>query len=378
MNPVLATLADLIRINSVNPNYDGGVPEAKVADYVYGFFADRNITVRKHDVLPGRPNVIATIAGADPDRRVILEAHLDTVSIESMTIDPLDPVIRDGNMYGRGSCDTKGGLAAMMHAVAIVAQSGQQPLCEIVFVATIDEEYSYRGVADFCKTAHGDAAIVAEPTQLAPVIASKGLVRFRIETRGRAAHSAKPELGNNAIEQMAQVISAIRSDNQRLATSPHPLLGPATCNVGVVRGGLQINLVPASCEIELDRRLLPGETVAVVLDHYQFVLNKLSQRDSSIDAVIHRPMLTDVPLETDNRSDVVTVLREVLRDLGHDTTPIGVPFCSDASKLGAIGIPSVILGPGNIDQAHAAVEYIECQQVIDAVEIYRQFITKFQ
>ena len=378
MTTVLDTLADLIRINSVNPNYDGGVAEAEIAQYVFDFFQRRGITTVIREVLPRRPNVIATIAGQNSQRRVVLEAHLDTVSAEAMEISPFDPVKRDGKIYGRGACDTKGGMAAMMHAMAEVCESGDMPPCEIVFAATIDEEYSYRGVVDFCDGLTAHAAIVAEPTLLEPVIASKGLVRFIIETRGRAAHSAKPNLGNNAIEQMAVIIEEIVKDNAFLLKNQHPLLGPATCNIGVIRGGSQINLVPASCQIEIDRRLLPGETPDQVLNQYRSRLSGIASQFPKVDAVLLPPLLTDLPLETPADHAVVQTLCDVLSSLGHSASPVGVPFCSDASKFGAIGIPSVILGPGSIDQAHSSIEYIDTQQVIDAVHIYREFVLRFQ
>ncbi|MGB7343951.1 MAG: M20 family metallopeptidase [Pirellulaceae bacterium] len=374
----LTTLADLIRINSVNPNYEGGVPEAEVANYIAAFFQRHGISCELREVLPGRPNLIATLPGKNRKRRIVLEAHMDTVSFSGMTIDPFDPIVRDGKMYGRGACDTKGGMAAMMCAVAEVAVMDQPPPVDVLFAATIDEEFSYRGVVDLCKALTADAAIVAEPTSLFPVIASKGLVRFIIETRGVAAHSAKPHLGNNAIQQMMHVIAAIQQDNEQLAKHLHPLLGPATCNIGVIRGGIQINLVPANCEIEIDRRILPHETCHEVLAGYQQLLCEVMQKTPAVDAVIHPPLLTDMPLETDRDAAVVETICEVLESLEHLSTPIGVPFCSDASKLGAVGIPSIIFGPGSIDQAHAAIEYIDCQSVVDAVDVYREFILRFQ
>jgi acetylornithine deacetylase len=374
---VLETLADLVRINSVNPNYPGGVSEAAVARYVEAFFARRGIETWRQSVLPDRDNVVARLPGRDPARRIVLEAHMDTVSVAGMTIAPHEPVIRAGRMHGRGCCDTKGGMAAMMHALASLAAERIMPACEVWFAATIDEEFSYRGVVALCEDLRADAAIVAEPTSLRPVIASKGLVRFKIETLGRAAHSAKPHLGVNAIEQMARVIRAIEDDTARLSHTIHPLLGPPTCNVGLIRGGVQINLVPASCEIELDRRMLPGETVPGVLAHYQQLLDSLTREHPGLRAVMHPPMLTDVPLETDLYAAPVCCLRSVLDELQIESTPIGVPFCSDASKFGALGIPSLILGPGSIDQAHAADEFIECDQVTLAAEIYRRLLIRF-
>lgn len=394
---LLELLADLIRINSVNPNYEGGVPEAAMADYVEQYFEQRGIETWRQIVYPNRPNVLARILGRDSSRRIVLEAHMDTVATVGMTIAPWTPEIRDGKMYGRGACDTKGGMAAMMHAMASLVHEGQTPPCDVLFAATIDEEFSYRGVVALCDSLdpgpvdpiiletevparnplQAEAAIIAEPTSLAPVIASKGLVRWKIETLGKAAHSAKPHLGINAIEHMSHLIRAIQEDNRRLAQHVHPLLGAATCNIGVIRGGVQVNFVPDRCEIEIDRRLLPGETREQVLAEYQQLIDNVVAQHPDMNVVMHPPMLSDRPLATDAKSLAVKTLAQVLESLGHPSQPIGVPFCSDASKFGALGIPSMILGPGSIDQAHAAVEFIQCDQVIACAEIYRQFLLQY-
>ena len=397
-NRTIDTLAELVRINSVNPNYDGGVPEQAIADYVQRFFAKRNIETWRQICYPNRPNVIARLPGRDSSRRIVLEAHLDTVSTGGMTGDPFAAEIRAGKLYGRGACDTKGPMAAMMHAVASLASTDFEPAVDVIFAATIDEEFSYRGVVALC---HGldagevdanvlrgesrsgarlraDAAIVAEPTSLRPVISSKGLVRFKIETRGKSAHSSKPHLGINAIDHMAELLVAIRRDTEELAQQSHPLLGPATCNVGVIRGGTQINFVADRCEIEIDRRILPGETHDGVVAHYQQLVDSVADRTAGMQATILPPLLTDLPLDTSPDCQAVQRFQEILPDFELDPTPIGVPFCSDASKFGALGIPSVIFGPGSIDQAHAAVEYIECKQVIVAEEIYRRFLLEFE
>ena len=396
-SPVIETLADLIRINSVNPAYTDGVSESRIAEYVHRFFATRGIECWYQQVYPGRPNVIARVPGRQPDRRIILEAHTDTVSAEGMSIAPFEPRIEGGRIFGRGSCDTKGGLAAMMHAMDRTSR-GRPPICDVVLAAVIDEEYSYRGVVAVCHSlADGpvdpatltgpfppaspigaDAAIVAEPTELQAAIASKGLLRWTIETRGRSAHSSKPHLGINAIEKMARVVAAIESDNGRLDRDPHPLLGPATCSIGVIRGGVQVNSVPQSCEIEIDRRMLPGETGESVLSHYRRLIDDLVQHDPQMDVVMHPPALADLPLETPRGERAVGTMLGILGQNGRNPDPIGVAFCSDASKFGAIGIPSMILGPGSIDQAHAAVEYIDCEQVIEALEVYHRFITEFE
>jgi acetylornithine deacetylase/succinyl-diaminopimelate desuccinylase family protein len=374
MSPVLETLADLVRINSVNSSYEGGPGEGEIAEYVRRFFEQRGIEVWEQEVFPGRPNVLARLPGLDSSRRIVLEAHTDTVSVKGMTIPPFEPVIRDGKMYGRGSCDTKAGLATMMHALASLKEDGITPPCEVLLAAAVDEEYSYRGVVRLCEGLKADAAIVAEPTELRAVIATKGVLRCRIVVHGRSAHSSKPHLGVNAITHMARVIAAIEADNERMASVQHPLVGCGTCNVGVITGGVQVNFVPDRCAIEIDRRLLPGERASDAVAHYRQLLQSLD----GITAEVEEPLLlVDEALDTPADAAVVQTATRVLNDMGLNAAPCGVPFGCDASKLSRAGIPSIVFGPGSIDRAHTADEYIELDQVERAFEFQRRFLLSF-
>jgi len=375
--PVAHILADLVRINSVNSSYEGGPGEREIAAWVKGFFEQRGIEVWEQAVLPHRPNIIARLPGRNAQRRLILEAHTDTVSVKGMSIPPFEPRMEDGKLYGRGSCDTKAGLAAMMHAVASLHEEGIQPPCEVWLAATVDEEFSYRGVARLCEGLTAHAALVAEPTGLRAVIACKGVLRWRIVVRGKAAHSSKSHLGVNAINHMARIVLALEEEHQRLAARAHPLLGPATLNVGVIQGGVQVNFVPDTCAIEIDRRLLPGETVDGVLAHYQGMLDGLRAQHPTLDAFMEPPMLTDEAMETAADAAPAQLAGAVLAEMGLDGTLCGVPFSCDASKLSRQGVPSLIFGPGSIDQAHAAVEFVELAEVERAAEFYRNFILRF-
>ncbi|MEQ1858800.1 MAG: M20 family metallopeptidase [Chthoniobacteraceae bacterium] len=370
---VIPTLAELVRINSVNSSYEGGPGEREIAAWVRRFFEQRGIETWEQEVFPGRPNVIARLPGRDATRRVILEAHTDTVSVQGMTIPPFEPRIENGKMFGRGSCDTKAGLAAMMHAVASLHEEGITPPCEVWLAAVVDEEFSFRGVVKLCEGLTAHAALVAEPTGLRAVAAHKGVLRWRIVVRGKAAHSSKPHLGVNAITHMARVILAIESD----PLPAHPLLGPATCSVGVVRGGVQVNFVPDMCAIEIDRRLLPGERTEAVLAHYQRLLDSLRAQHPTLDAAMEPPTLTDEALETATDSAPAQLASAVLDEMGLDGKLCGVPFACDASKLSRQGIPSIVFGPGSIDRAHTADEYVELDQVGKALEFYRHFILRF-
>lgn len=377
MSPVLQTLADLVRINSINSAYEGGPGEKEVAAYVRRFFEERGMEVWEQEVFPGRNNVIARVPGQNPQRRLVFEAHMDTVSVKGMTIPPFEPSVRDGKLYGRGSVDDKAGLAAMMHAVADIHARGELPPCELWLAAVVDEEYSFRGVVKLCEGLQAVAAVVAEPTEFRCVIASKGVLRWRIKTKGRAAHSSKPHLGVNAITAMARVVLALNEDHARLQAVQHPLLGPATCNVGVIHGGVQVNFVPDEAVIEIDRRLLPGEEVPQVLAHTQALLEALMQQHPDVVAEMEPPMLQDWPFQTNAGEPLVQLARTLLGEMGRNDEVCGVPFGSDASKFSRMGIPTILFGPGSIDQAHAAVEYVECAEVEKALAFYTEVGRRF-
>ncbi len=376
---LLRTLTDLISINSVNPAYPGGPGEALVAEYVAGFFQRNSIPFEIQPVFEGRPNVIGRLEGEPGGHTLIFEAHMDTASEIGMSKPPFQP-LRDGNrMYGRGSCDTKAGLAAMMHALKIVRDSKVQPRAAVYLVAAVDEEHFYRGVVKFLeKGVSADGAIVAEPTNLVIVVASKGVLRWRIRTRGHAAHSSKPHLGTNAVSKMAKLIGFM---DERLPAifekQKHPLLGSPTINVGVIQGGLQVNQVPDSCTIEVDRRLLPGETKESAYGEIDRLIAELREADCEMDVKMEPPMVEDYPLETSPSERIVQTVSKASQEVAGCASLEGVPYGSDASKLARAGIPSVIFGPGSIDRAHGADEFVELDQVRLAAEIYTQTILEF-
>jgi acetylornithine deacetylase len=340
-------------------------------NYLHEYFRSNSIETWQQEAFPGRPNLIARLPGQDSSRRLVFEAHTDTVSVGNMTIPPFDPVISEGRLYGRGSCDTKAGLAAMAYAATSLKSAGIVPPCEVWVVAAADEEYSFGGVRRLLAGLQATAAVVSEPTQMRVAIASKGVLRWRIQCRGKAAHSSKPQNGINAITNMARVILALEEDGARLQSTSHPLLGNATLNVGIIEGGRQVNVVPDLCTIDLDRRLLPGEKIPQVLAHYRSLL------DPGLDAHFETPMLEDEALETSCETDLVQRALRVSQELGMNPAPLGVPFGTDASKFSRAGIPSIICGPGSIDLAHGAIEFVEISQVEQAVEFYRRLMLAF-
>jgi acetylornithine deacetylase len=379
-------LAQLVALNSVNPAY-GGPGEAAVAGFVREQLSAAGIEFVTQSVELGRENVIGVLPGRDRSRRVVLEAHMDTVGVEGMTVAPFEPTIRDGRLYGRGSCDTKGGLAAMLAAVLDLAARSEPPACDVWLAAVVDEEHAYRGVlalVDGLAAAGGTtaAAIVAEPTSLRIVSATKGVLRFRIHLAGKAAHSSKPWLGTNAISAAANAVQALdRLHGELTAGQAHPLLGPATGSIGLIRGGVQVNIVAEACELDVDRRLLPGEDPEAVLAEYRRVVQAtVTARGVTARGVTAslKTLLLDETLETPLDADVVTTAAAVSCQLGLPSDAIGVPYGSDASKLSRrAGVPSIVFGPGSIDQAHAADESVPLHEVATAADFYREFLLRF-
>ena len=380
MTEVIDTLAELVRINSVNPEW-AGPGEAELAKWVRRFFERAGIEVWEEETIPGRKNVMARIPGTDSNRRILLEAHMDTVSVTNMDFDPFEPVVESDRMLGRGSCDVKGGLAAMMHAVVAVKETGEIPPCEIIFAAVVDEEHAFRGVLKLIeflrKGSLPEAAVVAEPTELRTVRANKGVLRWNVTTRGKSVHSSNPNLGKSAISDMARVILALEEHFSELEKETHPLVGTKTGSIGVIEGGAQVNLVPDRCQIKIDRRLLPGETAQEALAQCEEALKNLRAKHPQIEVEMEPPFLTDEAMETPADARVVETASRILRSMGLEGQSTGVSFGCDCTKLSRAGIPGIIFGPGSIERAHTSNEFVEINQVQKALEFYRRFLLEF-
>ena len=379
-NEVLATLQEVVAIESVNPGLPGGQRgESAMVEYISDFLRTAGMACKTREVLPGRSNLIGTLEGLNRQRVLLFECHLDTASVGVMTIPPFEPHIRDGLLYGRGSCDTKAGGVAMIHAMKRLKESGQKPPCTIRFAGAVDEEYLFRGALNLAATVNSEAVVVAEPTDLAVIRAHKGLARFRIRVKGVAAHSSKPHLGVNAIVKMARLITDIeREILPSLQQEDHPLTGGPTLNIGVIQGGDQVNFVPHECVVEVDRRTIPGETPPETLAAFQEVLARARAADPELKVSLEEPYLVDSAMETPEDSPVVQVASEAARAVLGNSTIAGVPYGTDASKFTVVGTPAIVLGPGSIDQAHGAVEWVECEQVLQATEIYQSMMMNFE
>jgi succinyl-diaminopimelate desuccinylase len=367
-------LCDLIALPSVNPAFlparDPCGGEQAVAEFLAARATRAQLDVEFQPVQPKRNNLLIRLSPSGRVRhRLLLAPHLDTVGGEAGDATLFAPRRRHGRLHGRGACDTKASVAVMFEALCHLARGGARPVhTEIVFVGLVDEECGQAGSRTLvAQRFKADLAIVGEPTRLKVVTAHKGVLWFQLQTRGKAAHGARPELGRNAVYTMAQVVNTLRARYiPRLQRRRHDLLGTATLNVGSIRGGQQPNIVPAECQITVDRRTLPGETDREVLREIRELLR---QRGLTVAMRRDRPLACR-PLETDPELPWIRQLLAVARQ----QAPAGVDYFSDAGVLAAGGIPSVVFGPGDIAQAHTADEWIDLAQLERGRELLLQFL----
>ena len=363
-------LRELIALPSVNPAFlPAGDPlagEQRVADFL-AFTADRvGLEIEFQEVLPGRSNLLARLTPVGKvSRRVVLAPHMDTVG---GTAEQFTPVTKNGRLYGRGACDTKGSVAAMLSAVMNIAQNKQRPAeTEIVFAALVDEENGQTGSRKLAASGFkADLAIVGEPTRLQVVTTHKGDLWLRLETHGRSAHGSVPHLGRNAVHTAARVVDLLETTYAaQLRARTHPLLGHGTINVGAIRGGVQANIVPDECSVIVDRRTLPGENEASVRRELAALF-----RRHQLDVTIHDTK--GAPCNATETDPGLPLVRQFLKCAGRRRS-IGVAFFCDAAPLSAAGIPSIVFGPGDLAQAHTADEWM----ALDSLERGTAVLTRF-
>ena len=383
---VVDILEKLVSLPSVNP-MGGTVDQAicyegRVSDWLVKFFQSIGAEYERIEVSPGRDNIIARYDSPGAEFTILMDAHQDTVPVEGMTIDPFTPKIADGRLWGRGACDVKGGMAAMLFAFRRLIQEQPAGAANVVLSCTCDEEATIIGISDlvtYWTTAKGkskllesppDVAIIAEPTELDVVVAHRGVTRFKIRTKGRACHSSDPTQGVNAIYRMAKLVSGLQeyADGLAVTVKAHPLCGSASLSVGKISGGTSVNIVPDECVIEIDRRITPGEDASgIVIGIREFLAARLDFDFEFDKPWIECPALTDA-----NNTDLANSVLQHIAVVDGPHAAVGVPYGTHASPTCAAGVPSIVFGPGSIQQAHTKDEYIDIGQLEKAAEVYFQ------
>jgi acetylornithine deacetylase len=377
---IIALLERLVATPSVNPVL---VPGARGEGAIAGILADAcravDLDVSIEDAVPGRPNVVAVLRGREPrrGRSLMLNGHTDTVGAAGMK-DPFSPVRRGDRLYGRGACDMKGSLAAMVGAVAAFRDAGIVPRGDVILALVVDEEYLSAGTDAVVRAGpKPDAAIVTEPTGLRPALAHKGFVWARLRTEGRAAHGSDHASGVDAIAHMGRVLAGIeRLEREVLPRAAHSLLGRPSVHASLIEGGEGLSTYPAACRLDLERRTLPAETAGDVERELAHLLDGLRTADpafrASLEIIGSRP-----GLEVARDAAIVRALRGACRRVtGGDPVDIGVPYWCDAAILAQHGIPTVVFGPAG-EGMHAATEYVDLSSVVACAQILAETIAAF-
>lgn len=363
-------LAQMVSFDTVNTNFGGKAGgEAALTIHLEKLAQAWGLRTRRCGVGRDRNNfnLLVTCEQDSAKEWLLFESHLDTVGVEGMSIEPFAGKIEGGRIYSRGACDTKGTGAAALWALRGYARSAARPR-NVGLLFALDEEVYMTGARAFAKDGLPQllpqlrGIIVGEPTMLRPIVAHNGVMRWKTITRGVAAHSADPSKGRSAIAAMIKVIDALETRFVPLATRTHPLTGRAAASINMIRGGTAVNIIPALCEIECDRRTAPGETADQILRERDAALAGLAVEHDSLNVV--------PPLGEELSRDFHAWLAPILARHGIDPAPTGAPYVTDASYYAAAGAPTIVLGPGGFAQAHTKDEWLALDQLALAVKVY--------
>jgi acetylornithine deacetylase/succinyl-diaminopimelate desuccinylase family protein len=362
-------LAEIVRIPSINPTGT----EAEVAQFIYEWSRKNGLEATLDEKLPRRPNVYVTLRGSKTKPRLLFNGHLDVVPVGAgWKHDPFGAEIEGDRLYGRGASDMKAGLASALVAAKAIADSGVELNGELVIDGVIDEEGPGRGTVQALKRGiTAEYGIVCEPTKLQIVTASKGAVDFELTITGRAAHSSVPEEGLNAIYKTKNVIGEIQRYSRTLSRKSHKLLGHPTISVDTIQGGVSTWIVPESCKIVVDRRTLPGETVAAVSAEIEALVKKMKKDDPEL-VIGLKYVQRDTSSEISADEEIVRVFQQECGQVLHKRVGVsGLTGTTDARfMINDYKIPTVIFGPGDLSKAHKPDEYVSLSEVQRAAKVY--------
>ena len=344
-------VCQLVRIESVNPDLvPGGSGEKAIASFVASWLSDAGLEVTMVEAVSGRPSVVGVLRGSGGGRSLMLNAHMDTVGAGGMA-DAFTPVVRKGRVYGRGACDMKGSLAAIMLAARAARELKLKG--DLIVCAVADEEVASIGTSAVLEEFHADAGIVTEPTELRLCLAHKGFVWLEVETKGVAVHGSRADIGVDAIAAMGPVLTAVKELSDRLLAGPrHPLLGTGSIHASLIEGGQEWSTYPARCVLKIERRTIPGEDVSSEIPGAQIVLER-------------------APSEVTAGHPLARAVSEA----AGSPEEIGVAYWMDMALMNAAGIPTVCYGPSG-EGEHADVEWVDLASVERCVDVYIEVATR--
>jgi acetylornithine deacetylase/succinyl-diaminopimelate desuccinylase family protein len=370
---VVKLCSDMVKIPSTTGE------EREIAEFISNKMKDLGFQVDLYEADKNRPNVVGVISSGKKGPRIILNGHMDTVppgDFDKWSLDPYSGEVRGRRLYGRGSCDMKGGISSLLNAVETILGEGIELRGDLVLCMVVDEERGgYKGTEHIMnKGIRGDHAIIAEPSKMNVLIANKGDLGMNLKVYGKTAHAANPQMGINAIHNLIKIVNRILEipDKFNWSARTHPLVGPPTIGISVIKGGIQRNMVPDYCSAVVDRRIVPGlETI----DEAKTEIEQEVKEAMVVDPLIKAELETFIRVEAceigENEKIVQTLLSSYREYFGLDPLVTGVSYFTDAHfMVNRYGIPTAIFGPGSIDQAHAVDEYVDVDQLVNASRVY--------
>jgi len=353
-------LCALTEINSVNNTLVPGAPgESEIADFIGQWFTDRNFEVTRLEATPGRPSIVACSKGAVTDSKIMLNGHIDTVTIASYEGDGLKAIRKDGNVYGRGTFDMKGGLAAQMVAAHRAVQLGITG--QVIVAAVSDEEHGNIGTEEVLKHFTADVGVVAEPTMLGLTVAHKGFVWFDLTINGMAGYA----------------LVALDKYAAELTARPHvKYLKTPSVHASIIKGGEEISSYPAQCSIAIERRTVPGETPEGVRTELVAILDEVAANTKDFSYELGGGF-TRAPLQVSEEHEIVRLIQNKFQS--HTGTPIGFRgewYWTDAALMNDAGITTVLFGVDG-EGAHAAIEWATESSVHTVAEVLTAVVVQW-
>ncbi len=374
---IVTVLRRMVQINSTNPTLSVvNAGEAEIAAFIAAELRQLGLETRLYEVETGRPNVVGILRGQGNGRSLLLNGHMDTVGAARMD-NPFGAEIRDGRLYGRGAQDMKGSLAAMLGVAKALLDSQAQLAGDLILTFVVDEETLSIGTADLVQHITADAAIVTEPTDLAICRAHRGFIWFDVETFGRAAHGSRFQEGIDANMHMGRFLAQLdRLERDLRRRSPHPLAGPPSLHAAKIQGGSEISVYADHCLLQVERRTIPGESVAQAAAELQAIIDNLSADDPTFCATLQATFDRD-PFEVTADAAIVQSLQGAAANhLRQTPRHSGQTFWTDAALLAAAGIETVLIGPTGAG-LHSHEEWVDLQSVVDLAQILLETAVDF-
>jgi acetylornithine deacetylase len=372
----LALARALIQIDSRNPTLaPDSRGEGECARALAEVLTEWGFSCELIEAAPGRPNVTARIGPANSPS-LMLNGHLDVVSVEGMVHEPFAANTRDGRIYGRGSADMKAGVAAMCAAATQAAAPHSKR--QIIIAAVVDEEYESLGTRSLIANGiHAEAAIITEPTRLAICPAHRGFAWFDIVVKGRAAHGSRYDVGIDAITHAGLLLAELdRLEQTRASGRTHPLLGRGSLHASTIVGGLGISTYPELCNLSIERRTVPGESVEMAMLEFRDACARIHGERPDFDATVTlrtAQLPSDVPLDA-------PVVKRLAKAMEREHLPVrieGMSAWTDAALLNEAGIPTICFGPGDIGLAHAAEEFVPVEEIELATRVLGRVVREW-